>query len=424
MNTLIFIIFFGLYILFTWKSGKTYPIMYLFLFVYFVQYIFSVYLIYNEFPVLKKEMMISQEQLFSYCIPAFLFLFAGVFLFNKDIDVSKTLKEINPRNAAVLGHLLIGVSFFFDGLSLIGISGLKSMLSFTHYLRYIGAMCYLFAPSPLNYSILTLVYVGLARDALRGGVFIDFFIWSAYLFLLMSHRFQLSFRSRLAFIMLAAPMLILIQSVKQEYRESTWSGKQQSGLGFLSGLVAKEQAEKEDPFATESSGIVSTVGRLNQGWHLGMVLKRVPSKQPYANGADMFSDLAGVAVPRLLYEGKKVAGGQDKFSRYTGHKILGNTSMTIGVLGDFYINFGTWGSYIGLFIFGALMSRLFYGFMKKYVVTDPLNIVWVPFLFSYLIRANNDFYMVVNTLFKGFIIFLAITYLRKQFWPDHSFPRR
>ena len=142
--------------------------------------------------------------------------------------------------------------------------------------------------------------------------------------------------------------------------------------------------------------MINTVGRLNQGWHLGMVLKRVPAKEPFSYGEDLLSDLEGIILPRIFYPDKKIIGSQDKFEKFTGHTLVGGTSMTIGVLGDFYINFGRWGSFIGLFIFGAIMARSFYWFIKKYVVTDPINIVWLPFLFSYLVRANNDFYIVAN----------------------------
>ena len=361
-------------------------------------------------------MTISQEQLFAYTIPALLFLFSGVFLFNRDIPLRDHLKRIDAYQAARLGHLLLFVSFSFELIQLLGIPGLKSILSFTYYLRYAGAMCYLFSPSVLHYGLLGLVYAGLARDALRGGIFIDFFVLSAYLFLLISLRYRFTFKTRSSFILLAAPLLIVIQSVKTEYRDVTWTGKRESGIGLFVELAESKQEKEDDPFE-KSDGVIRTVGRLNQGWHLGMVLKRVPAKEPFSYGEDLLSDLKGIILPRIFYPDKKIIGSQDKFEKFTGHTLIGSTSMTIGILGDFYVNFGRWGSFIALFIFGAIMARLFYWFTKKYVVPDPINIVWLPFLFSYLVRANNDFYIVANNLFKGFLLFLFINFLRKQLWP-------
>src|SRR5437879_7143859 len=103
---------FALYFLFVWKSGRTYPLLYLALFVYFIQYIFSVYLIYNYYPELKRQMPIGQDQLFNYLIPALIFMFGGLFLFNRVIDIRKHLQRIDPKEAAQLGYILLAVSFF------------------------------------------------------------------------------------------------------------------------------------------------------------------------------------------------------------------------------------------------------------------------------------------------------------------------
>lgn len=403
-----------IYLLFIWRAGRVYPILYLFLFVYFIQYIFSVYLIYNEYPVLRKQMPIQQEQLFEFVLPALFFLFAGVFLFNKDIDLRELLKKITPFQAARLGNLLVVVSYFFEILEAVGVPGINSITSFTYYLKFIGGMCYVFSPSVLNYAILAFVYLDLIRTTLSQGIFVDFFVWSAYLFFIFCLRYRSSFLIRSAFIFLAIPVLVLIQSVKQDYRDATWSGKQQAGVESLSTLTRKNQKSDDNSFA-QSDGVIKTVGRLNQGWHLGLVLRWVPKRQPFANGADFFGDIQGTLLPRVFFEDKKVIGGQDKFYKYTGHKLSTGTSMTIGILGDFFINFGRWGSFVGLFIFGAVVSKILSFFIRRHVLLDPINIIWIPFLFSYLVRANNDFYIVINSFVKGYLIFLAINFIRKQF---------
>jgi hypothetical protein len=362
-------------------------------------------------------MPLNQLQLFEYIIPALLFLFAGIFFFNRDVDIYKYLKRISAPQANRLGHLLLFISFFFEILSALGLPGISSLLSFTYYLRYVGAMCYLFSPSALNYTLMALVYLSLTWDALRGGVFIDFLMWLTYLFLFAVHTHNVSFKLRSTFVLLAVPLLVLIQSVKEEYRKATWTGKRESSVELFTDLAEKNQAKERDPFQN-SDAVISTVGRLNQGWHLGMVLKRVPKNVAFSNGEDFLSDLQGILLPRIFFPQKKTIGSQDKFEKFTGHKLRGNTSMTIGVLGDFYVNFGRWGSFMGLFIFGATMTLVFRGFIKRYVISDPINIVWIPYLFSYFVRAGNDFYMVTNTMFKGFLIFLFINFLRRVLWPS------
>lgn len=363
-------------------------------------------------------MVIEQEDYFAYAIPALMSLFAGVFIFNKDVAISQLVKGIDRKSAANLGHLLVFISFFFDILSN-GVSGIRSIVSFTYPLKYAGAMCYLFAPSAVNYSLVVFIYLWLMQGALSAGIFIEFFVWSTYFFLMASLRFGLSLKWRSSLVVIAIPVLVFVQSVKQEYRKLTWGGRKETGIELITGLGVEKQAGEEDSFA-ESDGVVKTVGRLNQGWHLGLVLRHVPKRQDFSNGEDFLGDIIGSVLPRIFFSDKKIIGSQDKFTKYTGHKLQKTTSMTIGVLGDFYINFGWWGSFVLLFLFGALVAKLLYLFLRKYVVNDPINLIWIPYLFSYLVRANNDFYIVTNNFVKGFLIFLFVSYLRRQFWPISS----
>jgi len=199
--------------------------------------------------------------------------------------------------------------------------------------------------------------------------------------------------------------------VKYEYRKKVWKDESKGGVGLLSDLAEKQQKAEDEVFA-KSTGVTSTVGRLTQGWHLGMTLRQVPRKVPFAQGREIWNDVVSSILPRAFFEDKKTVNSKDKFNKYTGHKLRGATSMSIGILGDFYINFGWWGSIIGLFIFGALIAKLLHLFLIRYVLPDPVNIVWIPFLLSYLIRANNDFYIFFNCLVKGYIIFLTVNFIR------------
>ena len=172
-------------------------------------------------------------------------------------------------------------------------------------------MCYLFSPSLLNYFLLIVSYLTLAGVAIRGGVFMDFFMWSTYLFLIASLRFGLSLKVRSLFIVLTIPLLVLIQSAKEEYRQVTWKGKSEASISLLTDIAIKKNESNNVPF-TKSEGVVRTVGRLNQGWHLGKVLKWVPKHEAFANGADFWGDIKGTILPRIFFSDKKIIGGQDK----------------------------------------------------------------------------------------------------------------
>lgn len=87
--------------------------------------------------------------------------------------------------------------------------------------------------------------------------------------------------------------------------------------------------------------------------------------------------------------------------------------MTIGVFGDAYINFGFWGI-IFLFLIGQLFLSGFKFFIKNYVFLNASYILWLPFFSHYFIRAGNDFYMVLNSLSKGFIFFLIFNFIWRK----------
>ena len=153
----ILIIFAGIYLLLIWKAGKTYPILYLFLFTYFLQYIFSTYLIYNDYKLLSVQMAIKEGQYFDYANPAILFLFLGVFLFNKDFDIKSYLKNIQPEQAFRLAVLLLIISYSFDVIRFVGISTFNSIASFTDYLKYPAAFCFLFRRLQFKYLFIGLI---------------------------------------------------------------------------------------------------------------------------------------------------------------------------------------------------------------------------------------------------------------------------
>jgi hypothetical protein len=80
----------------------------------------------------------------------------------------------------------------------------------------------------------------------------------------------------------------------------------------------------------------------------------------------------------------------------------------MGVVGDFYLNFGKIGTVIVLFLFGFSISKVNSVFISKYVKSNPINLIWLPFIFSYLMRPGNEFYMVLNHLIKSvFVLFFV-----------------
>lgn len=391
-----------------------FPIPLLFLFFYYMQYIFAPYLSYFNYDDLALKMPLSDIEYFGYILPAIFALFLGFFWRIKRFNIKPIISRVPAGLSFRFGFLLVCISYFFDVLSLLNIGIIQSLFSFTTYLKYLGAFCFLFSGRLLGYVFVFLIYLQLLLAVLSSGVFVSFFIWSMFLFFFYSLRYNLKIYIKVIVVIVSILIVVIVQGVKHEYRNRVWNEEEKGSIGLITNLAAEEGLVNEENLS-QSKGFVRTIARLNQGWHLGLVLSHVPEREPIASGKEMAVDILSSFVPRILFEDKKSVNSQDKFYKYTGHKLLGNTSMSIGLIGDFYINFGFTGSIVMLFLFGAAIGSLLNFFIINYTLKDPINIIWLPFLFSYLMRANNDFYIFFNNLVKGFLVFFILQVIRSRF---------
>jgi hypothetical protein len=96
--------------------------------------------------------------------------------------------------------------------------------------------------------------------------------------------------------------------------------------------------------------------RLNQDFLVGLAVSRLVASGDYAHGATMWQALLAL-FPRALWPEKPVfAGGSELVSRYTGLQFAEGTSVGIGQVMEFYVNFGTMGVVVGFFIMGAMVT--------------------------------------------------------------------
>jgi hypothetical protein len=97
--------------------------------------------------------------------------------------------------------------------------------------------------------------------------------------------------------------------------------------------------------------------RLNQNWLVGAAVVHSDSTQEWAAGATLRDAALGV-IPRLLWPDKPAAGSGDLVSKYTGIEFDESTSVGIGQVMEFYVNYGTPMVVLGFFIWGGLLAWL------------------------------------------------------------------
>jgi hypothetical protein len=87
----------------------------------------------------------------------------------------------------------------------------------------------------------------------------------------------------------------------------------------------------------------------------------VPSIIPHESGARTFQSIIHILTPRFIFQSKDVLVSDTVVTRYyTGLDYYGantdNVSISIGYLGELYIDFGYFGAICGALIFGLVIG--------------------------------------------------------------------
>ncbi len=140
-----------------------------------------------------------------------------------------------------------------------------------------------------------------------------------------------------------------------EIREVVWGGQ---SLHDRTERVTTtiEDFEWFDP--SNNDHLTRVDGRLNQSYLVGVAVSRLSDIGGYAHGATLWDALLAL-IPRAVWPDKPmVAGSGTLVSEYTGIQFVAGTSIGIGQVMEFYVNFGTLGVLVGFTIMGIVVTLL------------------------------------------------------------------
>jgi hypothetical protein len=358
-------------------------------------------------------MQVPEDHYFSFIIPGVLLYFVGLSL--PLIGVNSIPKNIISEIGDVASskqkaaYYLIGIGY----ISTLAINFTPASLYFFLYLlsqlKYIGCF-YLYFSNKSNKILLYIIFGTLALDAIAAALFHDLILWGLFFLFIYSMKKKVNLKIKYASLILGLFILLLLQSIKYQYRDFAWSNASMSSYAkseiFLN-MVWDRLVTPEILFEAKANEL--TITRLNQGWIITRVMNYVPAIQPFAEGATIEGAFSAALLPRFIAENKAMAGGRYMMLRFTGIDLQETASMNISLIGEAYGNYGRENGIWFMLIIGIIFSLILrYIFIRSR--ENPTILFWIPFLFLQVIKAETDLTTTLNYLVKSTIVMIIVFY--------------
>jgi hypothetical protein len=311
--------------------------------------------------------------------------------------VKDYLKDKEQIGIALIGIGVIGyIAYTVAPLSI------KSLFAVISNCANIGVIYIYYSKSRYRVMAMGVAIGALFLKTVQEGMFGDLVFWLLLWILMftMGRKWVLSVGLKLSFVVFGFMALLLLQSIKFEYRQNTWGGSREErngDAGLMLDLVVDRLANPEKLF--DIVPIYSSFTRFNQGITMGNAMTYVPEHEPYANGEVLLA-LTYPFIPRLLWKDKPITGGEDTIRRFTNLPIFKNNSINITPLGEGYVNFGYWGAFVFIFFFGLLFNCCFHWVLIKSEQL-PTLVLWLPSFFARSLTFETDLYTTWGSLVQA-----------------------
>ncbi len=360
----------------------------------------------NELAFLWKTFMtISTDEYFAFVLPGTLMLYLGLtFPVNRHplpthaAIVERTRHYLADKGNIGLWMSLIGASVFFFIPYLPTL--IRGTFAFFSQLLYVGVFYVLFSPKSRHKGlILAAVLSIMFLNAAMTGMYGEIVFWSVMYLIMHFMQYPAPLSKKIAVFAFGLMGILLIQSIKHEYRKSTWDEGmvRNTDFGLFFGLIADRISNPAKMMDNKSMFEISS--RANQGLLIASVMNYVPKREPYANGETIATSVAAAVVPRIIWPNKPQAGGKENVMRFLGADDV-EYSFNLSPLGEAYVNFGKTGAIIYIFFYGLVFNWAF-RYCLYLSATYPSLIAWLPLLFVGSVGAETDLLTTLGSLIKA-----------------------
>ena len=346
-------------------------------------------------------MPIQADDYFSFALPAVILMAIGLKMPLGKLKINKNPEKYMERVKQYLekrpniGLTLVLTGFICGLLNFLSPENLKQVFYLAARLTHVGVFYVIYSPNKNKRLIVPGVILLVIGQSLLTGMFGELiFVLACSLILILLGK-KIAFWRKLVLTLGGVFFIIIIQSVKKDYRNKSWN--QGADASYFLELVTDRIT---DPSTILNPGtLFYTSVRMNQGWLVAETIYQVPNRHPFAYGETIWQSIAATIVPRVLWPDKPEAGGKANLKRFWGFDLIG-WSTNIGPLGEAYANFDRIGGIVYMFFYG-LFFNLVLSLILKGADRRPTIILWIPFLFFNVITVETDLLTTMGALLKG-----------------------
>jgi hypothetical protein len=162
---------------------------------------------------------------------------------------------------------------------------------------------------------------------------------------------------------------IIWSAIKEDYRDFLNQGsRMQEVVVPIPARVDKLQ-ELVGGLTDEGffQGVEALISRVGYVTYFALTIGNVPDRLPHENGQLWLGAVKHVLMPRAFFPGKGIIDDSERTSYYTGIRVAGmeqGTSISVGYMGESYIDFGRYGMFVPIFLLGVLFGLIYRVFVK------------------------------------------------------------
>ena len=364
-----------------------------------------------------RKMPIPPEEYFAFNLPAVISMSLGFFLYRDfSPDDRPVIRRIvtQVRSDVMLIKPSVILTLSFSALVAYSITSflpesVQQLNSFLYYSLYASAFYIFFYKNfPWKWYFLSGLVGFILLDAFNSGMFTIIAYMSGLILVLVVADKKVQLYKKFSMLIVGLLLLSFIHLFKLDLRRSYKKGVDASVTQLATQVVSNSQE-------TALEAVIYPIyQRMNQGYNIALVQKRIPSQVNYLGGEYLGLTFISSFVPRLVWPDKPKAGGAENMRLYTGI-IIRTWSTNVGPFGEAYGNFGYLGGWVYIFAFSFFIRYAYTKFLDI-CRNRPIFFLWLPAIFFqtfYVIE--TDSLQAFNSLIKGavfmFIMFKAFPVL-------------